>query len=193
MTRTRCPGCTFPWSRTARRAVVPDTGSAAACGKVRLAGFGTSLSGPVTASSANEPSAVPITSSPGSTSVTFAPTASTVPATSHPRTRIFGRRNPIASRAMYGIPVIRCHTSGPQPAACTRTSTSFSPIAGSSMSRNSSTSAEPYVSCAIAFIEDSSRLIDPSFRATRSWTSAGVRRTLSTADPRCTAYTCQAG
>ena len=55
-------------------------------------------------------------------------------------------------RAMYGIPVIRCHTSGPQPAACTRMSTSFSPSTGASISLNSRTSAVPYRSCTIAFI-----------------------------------------
>src|SRR5207247_7748163 len=102
--------------------------------------------------SAKEPGATPITSSPGRNMVTSPPTASTVPPTSHPRTRSFGPRNPITGRAMYGCPVIRCHTSGPAPAACTRTSTSLSPTTGSSMSRSSSTSAEPYLSCTIAFI-----------------------------------------
>ena len=71
-------------------------------------------------------------------------------------------------RAMYGIPVIRCHTSGPQPAACTRTSTSFSPTTGASISLNSRTSAVPYRSCMIAFIS--------------SPLSVDVRRTLARPD-----------
>src|SRR5207237_8067624 len=76
ITSTVCPGRTFPSSRTARRAVVPELGTAAACSKVRFAGFGTSLSGWVSASSANEPpSAEPITSLPGWKPVTFAPIA----------------------------------------------------------------------------------------------------------------------
>ena len=56
------------------------------------------------------------------------------------------------SRAKYGCPVMRCHTSGPAPAARTRMRTSPSPTTGSGTSRNSSTSAVPYVSCTIAFI-----------------------------------------
>ena len=131
---------------------MPEIGREPASSKVRLAGFGTRSSALAIASSANEPFVVPITSSPGWKAVTFGPTASTVPTTSQLRTGSFGLRRPIARRAMYGIPVIRCHTSGPQPAACTRTSTSSSPTAGSSMSRNSRTSAEPYRSCSMAFI-----------------------------------------
>ena len=73
---------------------------AAACSNVSLAGFGTSLSCGVTASSAKEPvSHVPMTSSPALKRVTLGPTASTVPARSHPRTRTFGPRNPIIGRA----------------------------------------------------------------------------------------------
>src|SRR6266540_2304988 len=151
-TSTDCPGWTRASSRTAWSAVTPETGTAAACSKVSLAGLGTSLSARAIANSAKEPGATPITSSPGWNVVTFAPTASTVPATSHPRTRSFGPPNPITGRAMYGCPVIRCHTSGPAPAACTRTSTSLSPTTGSSTSCSLRTSAEPYVSCTIAFI-----------------------------------------
>ena len=134
-------------------AVTPEIGTAAACSNESLAGLRISFSGRVAASSANEPlSATPITSSPGRNSVTAEPTVSTVPATSQPRTRIFGRRKPSAGRAMYGLPVMMCHTSGPAPAARTRTSTSSFPTIGSSISRNSSTSAEPYRSWVIAFI-----------------------------------------
>ena len=93
----------------------PEIGIAAACSKVRSAGFGTSLSAGVTASSANEPARrCPSPRRPGRKPVTFAPTASTVPATSQPRTATFGRRNPSIGRAMYGIPAMMCHTSGPR-------------------------------------------------------------------------------
>src|SRR6266540_5745609 len=177
-TSTDCPARTRALSRTAWSAVTPETGTAAACSKVSRAGLETSLSARAIAYSAKEPGATPITSSPGWNPVTFGPTASTVPATSHPRTRSFGPRNPITGRAMYGCPVIRCHTSGPAPAACTRTSTSFSPATGSSTSRSSSTSAEPYLSCTIAFIAP------PPSRCTpyTCWPYT-----------RCTTYTCQPG
>src|SRR3954451_101269 len=45
-----------------------------------------------------------------------------------------------------------CHTSGPQPAARTFTSTSLSPTTGSGISLSSSTSGGPNSSCTIAFI-----------------------------------------
>src|SRR3954468_17652018 len=45
-----------------------------------------------------------------------------------------------------------CHTSGPAPAARTWISTSSSPITGLGTSRNSNTSASPYLSCTIAFM-----------------------------------------
>jgi hypothetical protein len=123
--------------------VTPEMGTAAACSMVSLAGFGTSLSGRAMASSAKEPSTMPITSSPGWNPVTAEPTASTRPARSQPRTSTFGLRNPTMRRAKYGSPVIRCQTSGPQPAACTRTSTSLSPTTGAAMSLSAKTSAEP--------------------------------------------------
>src|SRR2546426_2504210 len=152
MISTFCPGRTSPLSRRAWSAVTPEMGAAAACSKVSLGGFGTSLSGRAMASSAKEPSTLPITSSPGRNAVTAEPTASTRPATSQPRTLIFGLRNPTTRRAKYGFPVMRCHTSGPQPAARTRTSTSFSPATGAAISLNSKTSAEPYSLWTIAFI-----------------------------------------
>src|SRR4249920_1318060 len=153
MTRTFCPGCTFALSRMAWRAVTPETGTAAACSKEAFAGLRTSLWAGVTACSAKDPaSATPITSSPGRNVLTAEPVLSTVPATSQPRIGTLGRRSPSASRAMYGWPVMMCHTSGPAPAACTRTSTSLSSTTGSSTSRNSRTSGGPYVSCAIAFM-----------------------------------------
>lgn len=75
---------------------------------------------------------------------TFLPINSTVPATSMPRTRMFGVRSPKPTmRSMYGRPVITCQSPMWRLAACTRTSTSLSPITGLSMSTNSRTSAEP--------------------------------------------------
>ena len=94
MTSTRCPACTCPRSRTACRAVSAETGTAAACAKVRLAGLGASLSGRALAYSAKEPSAMPNTSSPTCSVVTAGPVASTRPATSRPRTRVLGARIP---------------------------------------------------------------------------------------------------
>src|SRR4051794_20373632 len=47
---------------------------------------------------------------------------------------------------------MRCHTSGPQPAAWTWMSSSSSPTEGSATSRSSSTSGPPNLSCTIAFI-----------------------------------------
>ncbi len=61
-------------------------GTAAACSKVSLPGFGTNLSGFASTSSATEPWAMPITSSPGRKPGILPPTASTVPATSPPGT-----------------------------------------------------------------------------------------------------------
>src|ERR1022692_3586535 len=73
MTSTRFPACTCPRSRTACRAVNAETGTAAACVKVRLAGLGASLSGRALAYSAKEPSAMPNTSSPTCSVVTAGP------------------------------------------------------------------------------------------------------------------------
>ena len=55
---------------------------AAACSKLRPAGLWASLSSRATAYSANEPRAMPKTSSPTRKRVTFGPIATTVPATS---------------------------------------------------------------------------------------------------------------
>ena len=49
MISTFSPAWTRPWSRTACRAVPPETGTAAACSKERFAGFGASLAGTVEA------------------------------------------------------------------------------------------------------------------------------------------------
>src|ERR687898_1446031 len=152
VTNTFVPGDTSA-ALSARSAVAPEIGTAAASSKDSPGGFAATFPTGPTANSANEPDdEYPITSSPGANPVTAEPTASTTPATSPPRTRALGLRKPNASRAKYGFPSMMCHTSGPQPAAITRTSTSFSPTAGTGMSRNSSTSAEPYRSCTIAFI-----------------------------------------
>jgi hypothetical protein len=126
---------------------MPDTGTAAACSKLRLAGLGAKRSALAQAYSAQEPSHVPYTGSPGLNCRTFFPTASTVPAASMPRMRILGLRKPKPmKRTRYGRPVIRCQTPGSTPAASTRTRMSSSPAVGFSMSRSSSTSAEPYLS-----------------------------------------------
>ena len=70
-----------------------DTGTAAACSKLRFAGIGASLSGCAGAYSANAALLVPYTASPGWRSVTFAPTASTTPASSEPSPAVFGARS----------------------------------------------------------------------------------------------------
>jgi hypothetical protein len=62
MTSTRCPEWTVA---VAFSAVHAETGTVAACSKVRPAGFGTTLVALTVTYSANEPSAVPKTSSPG--------------------------------------------------------------------------------------------------------------------------------
>ena len=69
-------------------------GTAAACSKVRVAGFGAALRSRTHAYSAKEPSQMPNTASPGRNRVTVLPTASTRPATSLPRTRVLGFRSP---------------------------------------------------------------------------------------------------
>src|SRR5262249_49180503 len=74
-------------------------------------------------------------------------------------------------RAKYGRPVIRCHTSGPHPAARTRTSTSPCPTTGSGTSRSLSTSGEPYASCTIAFMRPPLPLLDDR----RSFPGSGDR------------------
>ena len=61
-----------------------------------------------TRASANAPSHQPKTWSPGRCCVTFAPTASTSPATSLPGTGLFGLRRPIARRTRNGPPRTLC-------------------------------------------------------------------------------------
>src|SRR2546429_407925 len=127
----------------------PAMGTAAACSKGRLAGFGASAPSDTAAYSAKAPPsrfAEPKTASPGRNRVPLEPTASTCPATSVPRTRFFGLRSPYIGRAMYGRPAMIAQSPGLTPAARTRTSTSSSPISGWAMSRRSSTSEVPYVS-----------------------------------------------
>ena len=122
-----------------------ETGTAAACSKVRFAGLGASLASSAQAYSAKEPSQVPNTSSPGLNRVTSLPTASTRPGDVRARTRCLRRAEPEpVERTRYGRPVMRCQTPGSTPAARTRTSTSSSPTAGLAMSSSSSTSVEPY-------------------------------------------------
>ena len=94
MTSTRWPAFTSPTSRIPRSAVVAAMGTAAACSKVRLAGFGTTWSCAAHAYSAKAPRTRPSTSSPGRRSRTFAPTDSTTPAASTPATRVFGLVSP---------------------------------------------------------------------------------------------------
>ena len=85
------------WMRPARRlcrAASPETATAAACAKLSPAGLRTSLCSRAAAYSANEPLAMPNTSSPARNLVTSAPVATTVPATSSPGTGFFGPRSP---------------------------------------------------------------------------------------------------
>src|SRR4030095_9445183 len=85
------PRCNASALRRARRAVQAEVGTDAARSKVRLAGLGARVSSRADARSAKEPSQVPNTSPPSRNRVTFLPTASTVPATSAPRTRAVAR------------------------------------------------------------------------------------------------------
>ncbi len=98
MISTLSPGWTRPAARTAWRAVSPETGSVAASSKERPAGLRATRVSGTTASSAKDPSAVPITSSPTATVVTRDPTSATTPDTSRPGTGCLGRRSPNARR-----------------------------------------------------------------------------------------------
>src|SRR3954454_15109749 len=73
ITRTCWPALWRPRSRSACRAVMADTGMAAACSKLRFVGIRASLSGCAGAYSANAALLVPYTASPGWGSVTLAP------------------------------------------------------------------------------------------------------------------------
>ena len=147
---TVIPGWTFPF-RSACNAVTPACGAAAACSKVRFAGFGTIRVSGATTYSANVPMmlrssspGVPNTSSPTRKRVTLPPTASTRPARSRPGIVRLGLRIPEASRGTYGIPVRKCQSTAFTDAAWTRTNTSVSPTTGLATSRSSSQSGEPY-------------------------------------------------
>ncbi len=105
MIRTVCPGWTRPWSRRPWSAVHPASGIAAACSKVRLAGFRTKWSSRAQAYSASAPWHQPNTASPGWSAVTSVPIASTSPATSVPEMGSFGLRRPVARRMKYGLPL----------------------------------------------------------------------------------------
>ena len=100
--KTFWPGRTPATSRSARRAVSPDIGTAAASSNVSPAGFGTSWPAVAAATSAKAPACActsPKTSSPTRRPLTCLPTCSTTPARSQPRTRVRGRRSPMATRA----------------------------------------------------------------------------------------------
>jgi hypothetical protein len=99
MIKTFCPSWRRPTSTSPRSAVIPETGTAAACSKVRFDGLRASLLSRAAANSANEPLLTPNTSSPGWKRVTSLPTATTTPATSRPGTGFFGARRPTARRA----------------------------------------------------------------------------------------------
>ena len=101
-------------------AVLPASGIAAACSKLRLAGLRSTTSVRAHTYSAKAPSASPYTSSPGWSVVTPGPTASTTPAKSRPPN--LGRRAPQAHRhphhvrvAAHQVPVVRVHRGGPDP------------------------------------------------------------------------------
>src|ERR1039458_1936279 len=94
--------------------------------------------------SASAPRQVPNTSSPGLNSVTFRPTACTWPATSTPSRVIFGLRRPVIRRTKYGVPLMKCQSSGFMEAARTFIKASCSLGAGSSTSLMWTTSGGPY-------------------------------------------------
>ena len=99
-----------------------------------FAGFSTTARSSRTETySAKAPPFPPKTSSPGRNSVTFVPTASTVPAKSTPDLSLFGLRSPIWMRATYGVPVRSYQSAGFTEAARTRTSTSSSVTSGLSI------------------------------------------------------------
>ncbi|BAS07042.1 hypothetical protein AHiyo4_04640 [Arthrobacter sp. Hiyo4] len=144
MISTFWPVVTCPASRTACNAVTPEMGATAASSNVRFVGFVATRSSLAQTNSAKDPSHVPNTSSPSWKRVTPAPTASTTPATSRPRTGILGFFSPKPKRrSRYGRPVIRCHTPWSTPAARTLISTSPSLGTGSGISLSWSMSAFP--------------------------------------------------
>jgi hypothetical protein len=121
-------------------------GTAAAASKERFVGLGASLSVRTLTYSANEPSQMPKTSSPGLKPVASLPTASTVPARLRPGLRYFGLPSPKpATRMGYGRPAMMCHVPRSTLAACTRTRTWSSAIVGlpTSSSRRTSSGIVP--------------------------------------------------
>src|SRR5262245_21138855 len=127
---------------------------AAACSNERLIGLGARRTSVVVAYSAKLPGPEPNTSSPGLTSVTFLPTASTCPARSTPRTLEPGTRSSLPMR-WGSLLRSRCQSSALTEAALTLTSTWSSPATGFSISRSSRTSGDPYPFWTTAFISTS--------------------------------------
>src|SRR5690242_17290446 len=78
--RTRSPGWTWPWSRSACSATNVGYGITAACSKDNCGGLGATLPTDATAYWANVPRLDPYTSSPGATVSTPGPITSTNPA-----------------------------------------------------------------------------------------------------------------
>ena len=158
LTSTRWPGGTRRCGRLFR-AISPAVGTAAASSKLTSGGLSATPASGAVAYSAKAP---PLrhctprmvsanTSSPARKRVTAAPTDSTIPATSVPGTRSFGRRMPEPiRRSAHGRPATTCQTSGCTEAARTRISTSSSAGAGRWTSRSLSASMAPYRSWTIA-------------------------------------------
>ena len=111
MINTFCPACRWPTSVSPRSAVIPETGTAAACSKVRFDGLRASLLSRAAANSANEPLLTPNTSSPGWKRVTSLPIATTTPAASRPGTGFLGARRPTTKTRGVG------HTGHQMPGA----------------------------------------------------------------------------
>src|SRR5271157_2785438 len=141
--KTFCLDRICPLSRRPCNAVRPATDTAAACSNVTLPGFVTNDDSEVRAYSAKAPRHEPNTSSPGLNWVTFLPTASTWPATSTPSRLILGLRSPVIMRRGYGVPLMKCQSSGLTEAARTFIKTSSSPAIGFSISSHLRTSGEP--------------------------------------------------
>src|SRR5215469_14359649 len=146
---TRCPADSRAVSASACHAVSAASGSAAACTWSTLPGFGANARAGAVTYSACEPTpcgygSMPKTSSPGLTSVTPYPTASTTPDTSQPSTNGGGPRKILRARCFQSV--------GFSPAACTRTRTWLRPASGRSSSTCFSTSGPPKTSWLIARI-----------------------------------------
>src|SRR5215813_10743801 len=142
---TFCHGCSSSSSPKPCNAVSAATGTEAACSNVTLSGFLTNADSETHTYSANVPRHKPNTASPGLNPVTVLPTASTLPATSEPSPVIFGLRSPAKMRTMYGIPRIKCQSTGLTEAAQTFINTSLSLGTGFSTSSIWTTSGGPYL------------------------------------------------